>query len=150
MANQEFRAIVRIADSDVKGDMTIAMAMTRAHGCGHMMSNAVCKVIGIDIRRKAGTFSQKEIDAIGVALKNPKKYNIPEWLFNRRKDVETGEDEHLMSHDLKLRKEFDIRGMKKIKSYVGMRHAKRLKVRGQRTRSTGRKGTTLGVKRKKK
>jgi small subunit ribosomal protein S13 len=43
----------------------------------------------------------------------------------------------------------DIEREKRIKSWRGIRHALGLKVRGQRTRTTGRTGITVGVKRKK-
>jgi small subunit ribosomal protein S13 len=49
-----------------------------------------------------------------------------------------------------LIKREDINTMKKIRSYVGIRHERGHKVRGQRTKSTGRKGLTVGVKRKAK
>jgi small subunit ribosomal protein S13 len=39
--------------------------------------------------------------------------------------------------------------LKKIRAYRGLRHERGLKVRGQRTKSTGRRGSTVGVSRKK-
>jgi len=39
----------------------------------------------------------------------------------------------------------DINRMKRIRSYKGIRHEKGKKVRGQRTRSNGRKGLAVGV-----
>jgi len=41
----------------------------------------------------------------------------------------------------------DINLMKKVRSYKGVRHDRGLRVRGQRSRSTGRKGKTVGVSR---
>jgi small subunit ribosomal protein S13 len=73
---------------------------------------------------------------------------LPAWLLNRRKNLETGKDMHLISADLVLRTKMDIEQMKEIKSWRGYRHAYGLKVRGQRTRTTGRKGKALGVKKK--
>ena len=43
----------------------------------------------------------------------------------------------------------DINKLRSIKTYRGIRHANRQKVRGQRGRSNGRGGLTLGVKKKK-
>ena len=71
-------------------------------------------------------------------------------MLNRRKDIETGEDKHLLGSDLKLRKEFDLKRMKNIRSYKGVRHALGLPVRGQSTRSHFHKGKSLGVKKPKK
>jgi len=114
-----------------------------------MFANAVCQVLKLDKNRKAGEFSEEEINKIEDCLGNPAKYNIPVWMFNRRKELETGQDKHIVSIDLDLKKEFDIRRLKKIRSYKGWRHARGLPVRGQRTRASFRKGVALGVKRKK-
>jgi small subunit ribosomal protein S13 len=73
---------------------------------------------------------------------------LPAWLFNRRKDAESGKDSHLISADLVLRTKVDIEQMKNIRSWRGYRHAYGLKVRGQRTKTTGRAGKALGVKKK--
>ena len=70
-------------------------------------------------------------------------------MVNRRKDIETGEDRHLVGVDLKFMQEQDIKRMIKIKSYKGVRHMFGLPVRGQRTRSSFRGGRTVGVIRKK-
>ena len=46
-----------------------------------------------------------------------------------------------------LQNEFDIRRLKKIKSYKGIRHSLGQPVRGQRTKAHFRKGRAVGVKR---
>jgi len=43
----------------------------------------------------------------------------------------------------------DINMMRKIRCYKGIRHETGQKVRGQRTKSTGRTGSTVGVSKKK-
>ncbi len=147
----EFRDLVRLVDRDVSGKISVWIALTKVRGLGFMMSNAICNTLKINRFDKIGNFSQKEIDKIEDCVHNPTKYGIPSWLLNRRKDFETGDDKHLTSADLKLRKEFDIRHLKKIKAYRGVRHQMgSKKVRGQKTRTTGRRGITLGVARKKK
>jgi len=146
----DFKGIVRLVDRDVSGETSVYLALTKVKGVDFMLSNAICNVLGIDKFTKIGSLSSTELEKIEDCMRNPAKYGIPSWLFNRRKDIETGEDVHLISADLKLRKDFDIRALKKIKCYRGVRHARGLKVRGQRTRTTGRKGAALGVQRKKK
>ncbi len=146
----EFRAILRIANAEIKGEVPIAQALTKVKGCKFMFANAICQVLDLDRKRRAGDFSEQEIEKIEDCLGNPVKYNIPKWLFNRRKDLDTGVDKHIVSIDLDLRREFDVRRLKKIRSYRGWRHAKKLPVRGQRTRSSFRGGAALGVSRKKK
>ena len=86
-------------------------------------------------------------------LKFLAKPKLPAFLINRRKDFETGEDEHLIGSNLEMKKEFDIRRLKKIRSYRGLRHAFGHPTRGQRTRSHFRskgKKKAVGVKSKKK
>jgi len=68
--------------------------------------------------------------------------------MNRQKDIETGKDMHLISADLVLKVKTDIDDAKSIRSWRGYRHAYGLKVRGQRTKTTGRQGKSLGVKKK--
>ena len=75
--------------------------------------------------------------------------HVPDWLLNRQKDYDTGNDIHHVSVDLKMTHDEDLNRMKKVKSYKGIRHASGHKVRGQRTYSNGRKGLALGVSRKK-
>jgi small subunit ribosomal protein S13 len=89
-----------------------------------------------------------EIDKIRDIMKTPAKYGIPGWFFNRQKDSETGKDLHLTGSDLALQTKSDIDDMKKVKSWKGFRHAHGLKVRGQRTRTTTRKGKAIGVKKR--
>ena len=48
-----------------------------------------------------------------------------------------------------LAREFDIRRMKKVRSYKGIRHLQGQPVRGQRTRAHFRKGRSVGVTRAK-
>ena len=88
----------------------------------------------------------QEIKKIAGFLKN---LSLPSWLLNRKKDFHSGEDKHLVTTDLDLQKEFDIRRMKKIKSYKGIRHAQGLPVRGQRTKAHFRKGKAIGVSKQK-
>ena len=77
-----------------------------------------------------------------------KKFGIPMWMFNRRKDRETGEDVHLLTNELVFSRENDIKRMRRIKNYTGARHSLGLPVRGQRTKSNFRpnKGKVTGVK----
>jgi len=150
-SQEEFKDLIRIADKDVSGNVSTHMALTKVRGIDFMMANAICVALNLDRAQKCGSLPQEQIEKIEDAMKHPEKYNIPVWLFNHRKDFETGADKHLIASDLKLQNDMDIRFMKKIKVYRGIRHAKgSKKVRGQKTRATGRRGTTLGVQRKKK
>jgi small subunit ribosomal protein S13 len=92
--------------------------------------------------------NEKEIGAISEAVKNPK---VPKFMMNRRSDLDTGSDKHIITTELDLRKEFDIKRLKKIRSYRGSRHALGQPSRGQRTKSHFRKGgknRVVGVRKK--
>ena len=146
----KLRKIVRVVDKDVAGHIPISHALTKATGISFMLSNAICEVLKLNKYKPVGEFSKPEIEKIVECAKNPDKHNIPSWLYNRRKELESGKDVHLISSDLILREKFDVRLMQKIKSYRGVRHSiGAKKVRGQRTKSTGRRSGSLGVKRRK-
>ncbi len=147
--NTEFRQLVRIANVDLDGNKAIYFALKKIDGVSFSFSNAICNLVMLDKFRKAGTLTAKEVENIEKVLADPKKHNIPVWLFNRRFDVETGEDRHLLGGDRKFAIQSDIRKLQKIKSYKGFRHQWKLPVRGQRTRGNFRRGTTIGVSKKK-
>lgn len=148
MESKEFKQIVRIGGADIAGAKPLYHALRRIKGISYSFSNALCSVLSLDKRKRIGDLSDSDLKRVEDVLNNPSKYSIPAWLFNRRKDYDEGSDKHLISTDVKLRKEFDIKRLKMIKAYRGMRHAAGLPVRGQRTRAHFRKGSTVGVRRK--
>jgi small subunit ribosomal protein S13 len=140
-------AIIRIQSFDIPGSKNILSGLTRIKGISWATSRAICKKLNIPKEKKISELSEKDINNIEEFLKNP---DFPDFLKNRRKDPETGETEHLNGIDLDLRKDFDIKRMRKIKSYKGIRHTFKLPVRGQRTRGNFRKiGKAVGVKKSK-
>jgi len=147
---QEFRHIVRVANTDLDGNKPVQKALTKIKGVGFSFSNMVCGFAGVEKTKKTGDLEDKEVEKLNSVLTNVHSYNAPKWMLNRRKDLETGEDKHLLSADLTWTTETDVKLMKKMKSYKGYRHAFGLPVRGQRTRSNFRrnKGKVMGVTRK--
>jgi small subunit ribosomal protein S13 len=135
-------SLIRLLSTDIPGESNLYAGLTKIKGISWTMSNAVCTVLGLDKNRKISSLSPEELEKISAFVKNPQ---VPEWLFNRKKDRETGLSRHLITTDLDLSRDFDIRRMKKIKSYKGWRHALGQPVRGQRTRSHFRKGSAIGV-----
>jgi len=146
--NSDFKYIIRIANSDVSGEERIGNALTSIRGIGPRISNAIIQKLGLDPNKMAGKLDDKNIVDIENTIMNLNEH-IPDWLLNRQKDYDTGEDIHSVSVDLKMTNDEDLNRMKKVKSYRGIRHASGHKVRGQRTYSNGRKGLALGVSRKK-
>lgn len=146
---EEINYIVRIAGKDLDGKRSVWRAIQRVNGVGPVIANAVVQKLGYGKDKILGKLSDEEVDKLEESIKNPASIGLPNFLMNRRKDPETGEDLHLVGVDLKLNERSDIEFLKKIKSNKGFRHEKGLKVRGQRTQSTGRSGATVGVSRKK-
>ncbi len=142
--------IIRILQTDIPGNKNLLTGLTYIKGVSWSISNATCKILKLDPKKKIMDLDKKDIEKITEFLKNP---SFMEFLINRRKDFETGEDSHLTGTDLDMKKEFDIRRLKKIRSYRGLRHAFGHPTRGQRTKSNFRakgKKKAVGVKKKKK
>ena len=144
----DFKYIIRIANSDVSGEERLRFALTSIRGVGPRISNAIIQKLKLDPTQLAGKLSDKEVEEIENAVTNIKDY-VPNWLLNRQKDYDTGDDIHPVSIDLKMLHDDDLNRMKKVKSYKGIRHASGHKVRGQRTYSNGRRGLALGVSKRK-
>jgi len=145
VSTQGFRHIVRIAGVDVEGDLLLPYGLAKIKGIGYNFALALIRVLGYDPRLRVGFLTDEDVKRIEDAINNPSKYGIPLWYFNRRKDYVTGEDKHLIGADLIFAARQDIEREIKIKSWRGIRHALGLKVRGQRTHTTGRIGPTVGV-----
>lgn len=147
--DRSFKYIVRIAATDVNGELSTLYGLAEIKGIGVNLASAICRVLNLDPHMKIGYLTEEEIGKIEDVFKNFARYGIPEWLFNRRKDYETGRNVHLVGSELIYYVKQDIEREKKIKSWRGIRHVLGLKVRGQRTRTTGRTGVTVGVRKKK-
>ncbi len=145
----DFKYILRIANTDLDGKKPLLMGLQKIKGVSFMMANAYCSVLGLDKVKKVGDLSDAETEKLNTIIKNHKPSEIPSWMFNRKKDMETGEDLHIVGADLTFTHENDIRQLKKIKCYRGVRHIMGQPVRGQRTRSNFRKnkGKVTSVKR---
>ena len=147
---QEIKYFVRIANTDLDGNKPIGHSLTKIKGINFMFSHAICSAAGIEKTKKTGYLSDNEVAKIDDAIKDPAKFKLPSWLFNRKRDPEDSQDKHITGTTLTFVQDNDIKMMKKIKSYKGIRHSLGLPVRGQRTRSNFRrnKGKVLGVRRK--
>jgi len=121
------------------------VGLTQIRGVGYMFANTILNFLKINPNERIGYLSSEQIKSIENVIKNPLTSNFPSWFLNRRKDVETGEDKHLITSDIAFTVRNDIEREKTVGSWRGIRHMFGLKVRGQRTRCTGRKGGAVGV-----
>ena len=144
----DFSYMLRMADTDIDGLKTLRTALTAVRGVGDRTAANICKITGFDPGMKAGHLDATQQETLRLAIANSAQ-NVPLWMLNRQRDLESGDELHLSGQDLKLTHEDDISRLREIKCYRGIRHAGGHKVRGQRGRSNGRFGLTLGVQRKK-
>ncbi len=144
----QVKAIIRMAGRDLNGTKPLLAALRDIKGINFTLAYAIVRALRLDPSMRLGRLSDSQLQALEKAITNPKSLNLPGWLLNRRKDLETGQDLHLLESDLVLKIKEDIEREKTINSWRGFRHSLGLKVRGQRTRTTGRKGQTVGVRKK--
>jgi len=142
----EYKHIVRIIGNDIPGEKKMIVGLTQIRGIGQMFANALLDVLKINRNDNIGYLSDEQVQLIEKTIKDPAAANFPTWFLNRRKDITSGEDMHLITSDIALTIRNDIERERLLNSWRGYRHMFGLKVRGQRTRCTGRKGGAVGVK----
>jgi small subunit ribosomal protein S13 len=134
---EEYVKLVRILQKDIRGDKSVYRGICDIRGISWLFANAVCKMTGIPKNKKIQELTQEEIKKIEEFVNEPT--GLPKFLFNRRNDRDEGIDKHVSGADLNLQVDFDIKRLKKIKAYKGVRHSLGQPVRGQRTKSNFRK-----------
>uniref|UniRef100_A0A915D807 Small ribosomal subunit protein uS13 n=1 Tax=Ditylenchus dipsaci TaxID=166011 RepID=A0A915D807_9BILA len=108
-----------------------------------------CSLLSRDIDKRAGELLDEEMEKLTNIMLNPASFKIPDWFFNRQKDIKDGKNSQVLSTNLESKNRDDFERMKKIRLHRGLRHYWGLRVRGQHTKTTGRKGRTVGVSKKK-
>jgi small subunit ribosomal protein S13 len=142
----EFRYLVRVKGKDLDGRKKAVAALADLKGVGYNFAQAVVSGAGIDPKMRFGQLSDSQVKDIERVLMDTSSLNVPQWAFNRKRDPESGETKQLIGSDLDLATKADVERERNIQSWRGVRHGLGLKVRGQRTRTTGRKGKTVGVR----
>jgi len=142
---QEYRHIVRIVGNDIPGERKIIIGLTQIKGIGYNFATAITDTLKINTNSNIGNLTDANVQAIEKLITDPIGGNFPIWFLNRRKDIETGGDLHLLTSDIPFTLRNDIERERITASWRGYRHLSGLKVRGQRTRTSGRKGGAVGV-----
>ncbi|PWA72111.1 Ribosomal protein S13 [Artemisia annua] len=148
VANEDFQHILRVQNTNVDGKQKIMFAMTSIKGIGRRFANIVCKKADVDMNKRAGELSNAEIDNLMTIVANPRQFKIPDWFLNRKKDYKDGKYSQVTSNALDMKLRDDLERLKKIRNHRGLRHYWGLRVRGQHTKTTGRRGKTVGVSKK--
>jgi small subunit ribosomal protein S13 len=142
----EYKHILRIAGKDIEGSKKVIVALSKVKGIGYNFAHVLLQSLNINLNSRVGFLTDRELADIETAIKDPSRSRLPEWYLNRRKDMDTGSHRHLITSDLDFMISNDIDREKTIMSWRGYRHMFGLRVRGQCTRTTGRKGGAVGVK----
>lgn len=145
MSTQEYRHIVRIVGNDIRGEKKVLVGLGQIRGIGHMFANAILHAVGMDANSNIGDLTDEQVKAIEKIILDPVSSGFPAWFLNRQKDINTGKDMHIITSDIEFTIRNDIERERITNSWRGYRHMFGLKVRGQRTRTTGRKGGAVGV-----
>ena len=144
----EFKHIIRVLNTNLDGKKKVAYALAAIKGLGRRIAHLICKLAKVNLSLRAGEISEETWKKIQEIIAEPEKFGVPVWFLNRQKDYREGVNLHVTSNALESKVREDIERMKKIRQHRGLRHHWLLKVRGQATKNTGRKGVTIGVVRK--
>ena len=143
--SEQYENLVRILGNDIHGELNMLIGLRQIKGIGYMFANSMLQVLKISPHQKIGNLTTEQISSIEKIIENPKAADFPTWFLNRRQDIQTGDDMHLVTSDIAFNIRNDVEREKTLFSWRGYRHMYGLKVRGQRTRCTGRKGGAVGV-----
>ncbi|MBW0472121.1 hypothetical protein O181_011836 [Austropuccinia psidii MF-1] len=147
-AHQQFQHILRLLNTNVDGRIKIMFALTQIRGVGRRLANVACKKADVDLNKRAGELNPDELERIVTIIQNPAQFKIPAWFLNRQRDIVDGKSTQVLSNGLDSKLREDLERLKKIRAHRGLRHYWGLRVRGQHTKTTGRRGKTVGVSKK--
>ncbi len=142
--DEDLQYFVRIGMTDLDGTKTVERGLTELKGIGTRLARHVADEAEVDRTATFGRLDDDVIDDVIDIVENLEDH-VPEWMVNRQDDFFTGETTHEVGNDLEQTRRQDINRMQMIDSYKGIRHKRGQKVRGQRTKSTGRTEGTIGV-----
>jgi small subunit ribosomal protein S13 len=146
LSASEYKHILRIAGKDIEGGKKLIVALSEIKGVGYNFAQVLIQSLNINPNMRVGFLTENDIREIEQAISNPAKAGIPQWYLNRRKNIDDGSNNHMITSDLDFAASNDIEREKLVMSWRGYRHMFGLRVRGQCTRTTGRRGGAVGVK----
>ena len=109
--------MVRIAGVNIPDNKRIEIALTYIYGIGRVLSNRILKEAKVDLNKRPVQLSEEELNNIRKTV-DEKKFRI--------------------EGDLRREVMMNVKRLKEIGSYRGLRHIRRLPVHGQRTRTNSR------------
>ena len=121
--------MARIAGVNIPQNKLVKIGLTYIYGIGDKFSNDICKALSIPSSKRVNELTDEEI------------LKIREYI----------DKNFTVEGDLRRDKSFSIKRLIDLASYRGLRHKKKLPVRGQRTRCNARtrKGKAIAIAGKK-
>lgn len=121
--------MARIAGIDLPREKRVEIGLTYIFGIGRPTSNKILKDTGINPDTRIKDLTEEEVNTLRKAI-----------------------DDYLVEGDLRREISLNIKRLRDIRCYRGIRHMKGLPVRGQKTKTNARtrKGSKRTVGRKKK
>lgn len=121
--------MARIAGVDLPREKRVEIGLTYIYGIGRSISKEILEKTGIDANKRVKDLSEEEVASLRRTI-----------------------DEYTVEGDLRREIALNIKRLRDIRSYRGIRHQKGLPVRGQKTKTNARtrKGPKRTVGRKKK
>jgi small subunit ribosomal protein S18e len=145
MMSPDFQHILRVLNTNIDGRRKVMFALCKIQGIGRRFSNLICKKAEVDPNKRAGELTQDEVEKLVAIIQSPKQFKIPEWFLNRQREWKTGKYMQAFSNNLGAKLREDLERLKKIRAHRGLRHYWGIRVRGQHTKTTGRRGKTVAV-----
>jgi small subunit ribosomal protein S13 len=108
--------MARIAGVDLPRDKRVEIGLTYIYGVGRSRSNDILESAGINPDKRVNDLTESEVSALRQTI----------------------DREYRVEGDLRRKVQQDIRRLKDIRCYRGIRHIRGLPVRGQRTRTNAR------------
>ena len=122
--------MARISGVNLPNDKRVKVALTYIYGIGPTIANEICKDVGISDDKRVNKLTDEEV------------LKIREYI----------ESKYKLEGDLRSETSLNIKRLTDLGTYRGLRHRKKLPVRGQRTHTNARtrKGKGVAIANKKK
>ena len=122
--------MARISGVNIPTNKRVHISLTYIFGIGPKVANDICTEASIDITKRVNQLNDDEVNKV-------------------REIIET---KHTVEGDLRRKISMDIKRLTDLGCYRGLRHRKKLPVRGQRTHTNARtrKGKAVAIAGKKK
>ena len=119
LSASEYKHILRIAGKDIEGGKKLIVALSEVKGVGYNFAQVITQSLNINPDKRVGFLTDGELREIEQAIANPANAGIPQWYSNRRKNMDTGSTQHLITSDLDFAASNDIDREKVVMSWRG-------------------------------